>query len=103
MPHICGGLIPPGFDTEKVSVRHRDASVTATPPATVNAGPPARVAPEPEVIDEVDGPEIMNWLKSKRSWQMKGVRENCHCQFISLLVVLRPIRRLSNCRCEKRE
>ena len=33
VPQICGGLGPPGFETEKTSVKHLEASERSSPAA----------------------------------------------------------------------
>ena len=37
VPQICGGLGPPGFETENTSVKHLDASEAAVPPVPTAA------------------------------------------------------------------
>ena len=63
VPQIEGGAIPPGFVTEKMSVRHWVWGETPTPPFRTVL--PFKMAVV--VMVEVDGPAIMNWLKSRRS------------------------------------
>ena len=64
MPHMTGGLLPPGLVTVNVSVRHCDAEATfwPCPVATVC---PFRIVFVVSV--EVEGPVIEKVLKSKRS------------------------------------
>ena len=64
---MTDGVLDPGFDTVKVSVRHCDAAVASVAPS-MSVATPANVVPI--TVVSVDGPEIVNWLKSSRNWQM---------------------------------
>ena len=66
VPQICGGLGPPGFETEKVSVKHLEASDESTPPAPVATDTPAIVLTS-VVVTVVMGPFITKVIKSSLS------------------------------------
>jgi hypothetical protein len=61
VPQITGGFEAPGLDTEKVSVRHCEATeAAAPPPMTV---PPVMRTSE---VDLVEGPVTTNVFRSRR-------------------------------------
>jgi hypothetical protein len=64
---MTGGLVPPGFVTLKVSVRHWLAMVATVPEAAVTRLIPLRRVSE---VVSVEGPWIVKELMSRRSWQM---------------------------------
>ena len=64
VPQICGGLGPPGFEIEKTSVKHLEASDEALPPAATDA--PA-VVKASVVVTVVMGPFITKVMKSSLS------------------------------------
>ena len=64
VPQICGGLGPPGFETEKVSVKHLEASDESTPPVATDT--PAIVLTS-VVVTVVMGPFITKVIKSSLS------------------------------------
>lgn len=64
MPQIAGGDCPVGAVTEKVSVKQRDAREMAF------MAPGAPTTPNNCLLTgtvDVEGPVIINWLKSSRS------------------------------------
>lgn len=67
VPQITGGASFPGEVTAKLSVMQVPLSVNAFVLAIL-----------PTDAVDVDGPLIMNWLKSRRSWQILVL----HCGFI---------------------
>ena len=63
---MTGGVIPPGFVTEKESVRHLEAEVTDFVPD----GETTPFNSFVELTDSVEGPEMRNVEKSNLSWQI---------------------------------
>ena len=65
VPQIEGGLGPPGFETEKTSVKHLDASVTEfVPAASMERTLPTVRACSAVVPAAVSGPVITKVKKS---------------------------------------
>ncbi len=67
MPHICGGLVPSGFETLKVSVRHLVKAVAGIIPISPMV-PEFFTLLVTEVVT-VLGPVMIKFEKSKRNWK----------------------------------